>query len=238
MYQNPIRRYHLIDGAKEATGLVVIIDVFRAFSLECYLSARGAGCIRPVGSVEDALSWRVRDPDAVLIGERRGIMLDGFDFGNSPSTVPEEAVRGKTVIHTTSAGTQGIVNAVHADEILTGALVNAAAIARYIEQTNPSSVSLVSMGKLGVKEAFEDELCAEYIESILLGKPLPSIRDSAHAMWHNAGAHFFDPNRPEFPTEDFWLCTDVDRFDFVLRVERDSLGFRCVAVGGASPREG
>ncbi len=28
---------HLIEGAKQAKGLMVIIDVFRAFSLECYL---------------------------------------------------------------------------------------------------------------------------------------------------------------------------------------------------------
>ena len=28
---------HLIEGAKKADGLTVIIDVFRAFSLECLL---------------------------------------------------------------------------------------------------------------------------------------------------------------------------------------------------------
>ena len=39
---------HLIEGARNAEGLAVIIDVFRAFSLECYLFAAGAGEIRPV----------------------------------------------------------------------------------------------------------------------------------------------------------------------------------------------
>ena len=32
-----IRILELIEGAKKAEGLTVIIDVFRAFSLECYL---------------------------------------------------------------------------------------------------------------------------------------------------------------------------------------------------------
>ena len=41
---------HMIEGAKKAEGLTVVIDVFRAFSLECYLMARGAGRILPVGS--------------------------------------------------------------------------------------------------------------------------------------------------------------------------------------------
>ena len=54
--------YHLISGAKQADGLAVIIDVFRAFSLECWLYAMGAREIRPVGAVEKALAWRERDP--------------------------------------------------------------------------------------------------------------------------------------------------------------------------------
>ena len=37
-----IRILELIEGAKLAEGLTVVIDVFRAFSLECYLFARGA----------------------------------------------------------------------------------------------------------------------------------------------------------------------------------------------------
>ena len=104
-----IRINHLIEGAKQAEGLVVIIDVFRAFSLECWLYAMGAKEIRPVGAIEDALSWREKDPEAVLIGERHGRKLDGFDFGNSPSTVDPEAIRGKRIIHTTSAGTQELI---------------------------------------------------------------------------------------------------------------------------------
>ena len=37
-----IEIFHLIEGAKQADGLVVVIDVFRAFSMECYLYACGA----------------------------------------------------------------------------------------------------------------------------------------------------------------------------------------------------
>ena len=54
-YQGKINIYHLIEGAKQARGLTVIIDVFRAFSLECYLYDMGAKEIRPVGSVEDSI---------------------------------------------------------------------------------------------------------------------------------------------------------------------------------------
>ena len=77
--------YHLLEGAREADGLTVIIDVFRAFSLECYLYAMGAREIRPVGRIEEAFAWKNEDPDCLLAGERGGKMCEGFDFGNSPS---------------------------------------------------------------------------------------------------------------------------------------------------------
>ena len=79
--------------------------------LECCLADMGAREIRPVGAIEEALAWRERDPECVLIGERHGRKLEGFDFGNSPSTVSPEAIRGRRIIHTTSAGTQGATGA-------------------------------------------------------------------------------------------------------------------------------
>ena len=56
---------HLIEGAKQAEGLTVIIDVFRAISLECYLYDMGVKEIRPIGSVEDAFVLHEKMPDRV-----------------------------------------------------------------------------------------------------------------------------------------------------------------------------
>ena len=129
---------HLIDGAKEAKGLTVIIDVFRAFTVETYLSRNNAAKIIPVGDVQIAFDYRQKHPDAILCGERKGIIIDGFDYGNSPSQIEHVDFTGKTVIHTTSAGTQGIANAkATADEIIGGNLVAAKAIARYIKSKKP-----------------------------------------------------------------------------------------------------
>ncbi len=215
-----ILRY--IEGAKQAEGLTVIIDVFRAFSLECYLYARGAERIHPVGSIEEAWALKKTHPEYVLIGERKGKKCEGFDFGNSPSTVPEEAVRRKTIIHTTSAGTQGIINAAKADEIITGSLVNAAAVAAYIRKCEPEKVSLVCMGNNGVTLAPEDELCAEYIRSILEGRPLADLKERTLALRERGGKHFFDPDNQEvFPEADFWACIQCDQFPFVLRVRQE-----------------
>lgn len=217
---------HLIEGAKQAEGLTVIIDVFRAFSLECYLYDMGVKEIRPIGSVEDAFALKDAMPDSVLIGERNGKKCDGFDFGNSPSTVLPSAVKERTILHTTSAGTQGIVNATKATEIITGSLVNAKAVAEYIKRKNPETVSLVCMGNAGVRPAAEDELCAEYIKSLVEGTELPDFERRVEDLQRHGGDHFFDENRQEiYPKEDFFMCVKYNKFPFVIHVEKDEQGF-------------
>ena len=216
---------HLTAGAREAEGLVVVIDVFRAFSLECWLYDMGAREIRPVGAVEEALAWRKKDPDCVLIGERGGRKLEGFDFGNSPSTVDPEAIKGKRIIHTTSAGTQGVVNAVRAEEILAGSFLNAKATTDYIRRKKPEKVTFVCMGKGGLEPAEEDELCALYIAGLVTRTGTPDIDERLHGLREGGGRHFFDPARQDvFPEKDFWMCIDKNRFDFVIRVEKDAEG--------------
>jgi len=217
---------HLIEGAKQAEGLTVIIDVFRAISLECYLYDMGVKEIRPIGSIEDAFALHKELPGSVLIGERNGKKCDGFDFGNSPSTVLPDAVKGKTILHTTSAGTQGIVNATKATEIITGSLVNAKAVAEYIKKKQPKVVSLVCMGNAGVRPAAEDELCAEYIRSLVEGVELPDFEKRVKDLQRQGGEHFFDENRQEiYPKEDFFMCIKYDKFPFVIKINKDEQGF-------------
>ena len=223
--------FHLIEGAKQADGLVVVIDVFRAFSMECWLYALGAREIRPVGSIEETFAWKQKDAGCVLVGERHGRKIDGCDLGNSPSSINPDLICGRRVIHTTSAGTQGVTNAVHADEIITGSFVNAGAIADYILKKSPDKVSLVCMGKEGLALAEEDELCAVYLKALLTGEEIPDIDDRLKSLRTGGGRHFFDPSlREVFPEKDFWMCIDRDRFDFVLQVRRDRDGLISVLV--------
>ncbi|MCI8327216.1 MAG: 2-phosphosulfolactate phosphatase [Lachnospiraceae bacterium] len=215
---------HFIEGAKQAMGLTVIIDVFRAFSLECYLYDMNVKQIRPVGTIEEAFSLKNRIPGSILIGERQGKKCDGFDYGNSPSTIKKD-VAGKTIIHTTSAGTQGIVNAVHANEIITGSLVNAKAVAEYIMEKKPQTVSLVCMGNSGVSFAPEDDLCAAYIESLLENREF-DLEQKICCLRNNGGEHFFDKARQHiFPEADFYLCVKYNQFPFVIEIEKDEMGF-------------
>ncbi len=221
---------NLIEGARKAKGLTVIIDVFRAFTVEAFLSQKNAAKIIPVSSVDFSLEYKKNNPDTILCGERGGKIVEGFDYGNSPSQIENVDFSGKTVIHTTSAGTQGIANAVNADEILGGSLVTAKAIAKYIKKKNPEYVSLVGMGLAGERPTDEDILCAEYIKSILEEKPLTDMAERIEKIKLTDGAKFFDKAQQSvFPERDFHLSTAFDSFDFILRLTKDSqTGLDCM----------
>lgn len=219
-----IQILQLIEGARQATGLTVIIDVFRAFSVEAYFLNNGAKTIIPVGDTELAYRLKEENPDMILAGERKGKILPGFDVGNSPSQLMALNAKGKTVVHTTSAGTQGIVNAIHATEILGGSLVTAGAIAKYIKQKGIQDVSLVCMGLEAKAPIEEDTLCAEYIKSLLTGTSI-DMEKEMEQLKYTSGAKFFLPENQEvFPEADFHMCLELNKFDFVLRLEKGEDG--------------
>jgi 2-phosphosulfolactate phosphatase len=217
-----IRILQLINGAQQADGLVVVIDVFRAFSTACYAFSRGASRILPVGDIEEAFRLAKDLPGSVLMGEHNERRIPGFDFGNSPTHILEADLSGKTIIHRSSSGTQGIVNAIHADEIITGSFVNADAIARYIRYRSPETVSLVCMGYAGERPSQEDTFLAEHIRNLLLKKPT-RFDEMVDVLRKGDGARLLDPAHQEWsPASDFDLCLSLDRFDFILRLEEEN----------------
>jgi len=224
----------LIEGARAARGLTVVIDVFRAFSLACYAFDRGAEKIIPVGDIDIAYALKKAHPDYILMGERNENKMPGFDFGNSPTHIMEMDFGGKTLVHTTSAGTQGLVNAKNADVILTGSFVNASAIVQYIRNANPSEVSLVCMGYSAMHPIEEDTFCAEYIRNELEGKS-NDFEAMKKIIRAGSGKRFFEAEKQAYsPSSDFELCLDLDCFDFVIKasVEEEMMTLKKITLHG------
>lgn len=217
-----VKILQLLDGAQKSRGLTVIIDVFRAFSTACYAFGGGIKCIFPVGDLKIAYEMKELNPEYILVGERHEKKPEGFDYGNSPSQLLKGNLVGKTMVHTTSSGTQGIANAVHATEILTGSFVNAGAIINYIRMVNPKEVSLVCMGYSCQYPTDEDTLLAVYIKNELEGIP-NDFQAMVEQIRKGDGARFFAPEKQEWaPAEDFDLCLALNRFNFVLKVEKEN----------------
>ncbi len=230
----------LLGGAHHAKGLTVVIDVFRAFSTACYTLKAGAACIIPVAELEQAYALKREHPDWLLMGERGGIKQPGFDFGNSPTEVEAADLSGRTVVHTTSAGTQGLAAAMSApevSEVLTGSFVNLGATIAYIRRRAPEAVTFVAMGTAGRERSGEDDLCAMYMKNELQGVPNRFEAIKGYLATIESARKFFDPKAEYAPERDFELCTALDRFDFALVAGRGEDGLLTLRAAIPAPSE-
>ena len=139
---------------------VVVIDVLRATTTMTEAIASGATNVLPVNDIEEAIAlYRARgEANSVLAGEREGKKIDGFDLGNSPQEFTAAAVQGKTVILTTSNGTQALNHVKNSDSIFIGCLRNRMAMCQKLLEEG-KDVSLVCAGT-DEKFSADDFYCA------------------------------------------------------------------------------
>lgn len=223
-----IIRENLIEGAEKARGCTVVIDVFRAFTTASYVLANDADSIIPVGGLDRAFELKRENPEFVLMGEREGLKVQGFKYGNSPSKIKNIDFSGCTVVMTTSAGTQGLVNAKDADEIIAGSFVCISAVVDHIKEKEPDIVTLVAMGKAGTVPTDEDELCARYIERSLKGEEPDFSKIKDQLRDYRSAKKFFDSSQTDFPEGDFHCAMDKDRFHFYPEVIKGDHGLKMI----------
>jgi len=207
----------LIDGARRARGTAVIIDVFRTATSIVAAFDAGAERIIPVADLDDACEQKRRNPSFLLFGERHGLPPQGFDAGNSPPAIARMDLHGRTIILTTSAGTQALAAAAKADEVIVGCFRNARAVCDYLAQTEPELVTLVAAGVNGAVAAPEDELCAQYIRSLIAGEPMDLDRISATILTHPEAEKFFRQGTPLYNPDDVYFSLEANASNVVPR---------------------
>jgi len=211
--------YRTLDDCSEVSGVVVVIDVIRAFTTACFAFAAGAKDIIIASEVEEALSLKRRYSGSLAMGEVGGAKVYDFDFGNSPSQFLDHDLNGIRLIQRTSAGTQGIVCARRAAPLFAASFCCASATVRYIRSLTPETVTFINTGVLPDGKGTEDIACSEYMTALLLEKrPNPEhylerVRSSLNAQILDAA--------PFYAAFDVELCTHLDRFDFALKVDRE-----------------
>jgi 2-phosphosulfolactate phosphatase len=209
-----------LESCENATGLVVVIDVLRAFSTAAYAFYHGVLDIRIVSTIEEAMGLQEKYPGFLLMGEVDGLPIPGFDFGNSPPQFEKLDVNGKHLIQRTTSGTQGVVRSRNAEKLMAASFCTARSTSAYILALSPSEVTFVITGLRPGGWGDEDTACADYIEALLSGhNPDPSSylnRVKASAP----GQLFLDPQLDDYPLMDLEYCLAINRFDFVMPVLR------------------
>lgn len=141
-------------AAARSRATVAVVDAFRASTTVCVLVSRGVRVV-PVASLAQAACAEAD----YRIGERGSAKVAGFDFGNSPTELTGADLRpGTTALLSTTNGTRVLQATRGAPTVLTGAFVNASALARELLRSGPEVVVL-GCGWEG-KRALEDELAA------------------------------------------------------------------------------
>jgi 2-phosphosulfolactate phosphatase len=217
-----VLRKRCAEGAEEAEGLAVIIDVFRAFSCAPLFFHFGAGRVVMEADPARAVALKRDNPEFILVGEVNETPIEGADLGNSPSQIIQKGAscfRDRTVIHRTTAGVTGATAAFRkAEEVVLGSFVMAKAIAAYIKDKGPDRVSLVAMGERAERPAPEDEACADYLEHLLTGKPYDPVQAFHDVVFQQTAQKFISGTRDYLPREDPIFCLQRDLFDLVLTV--------------------
>ena len=198
-----------LDGARTATGTVVVIDVFRAFTTAAYAFAAGLSEIELVSSVEEALAV-----PGFRMGEVGGRLIPGFDHNNSPSQLIGRKLEGLGV-QRTGAGTRCVMAATGASELWLASLVVASATARAL--AGHDRVTLVASGR--PDEGEEDVACAEWISAALKGIR-PATEPVIAAVLNSRAAEKHASGDLDLPLEDLPCVTAFDAFPFAMRAER------------------
>ncbi len=200
--------------ADKAIGLSVVLDVFRAFSVEAYIFGNGAYKIIPVRTLEEAYALKKENSEYILVGERGGVKPEGFDYGNSPTEILDVDFSGKTIVHTTSNGTKGLLNSINAEVVLAGSFLIADSIVKYIKQNNIENIFLISTDT-DTKVDNEDIILAYYIRDALEGKT--TSESEIRKMMTQTPAYNYLFNTVGIPATDFDLCLDFHKFNFIIK---------------------
>lgn len=202
------------DDVTQIEGFTVVVDVFRAFSTSYYIHSNNPVRYILTDSISEAKDLKSSIDNSLLIGERNGIKIEGFDYGNSPTEIMEQDFTKQTIIHTTSAGTKGLIKQPINNEVIVGSFVNVKAIIDYIYTNKIEKVNIYCTAKKDSLYGEEDYLFAEYLRSKLLNKNI-SFEDIVVRLRNSSGKGF---KKDGFaPYTDFLFCMDIDRFNYILK---------------------
>src|SRR5918992_1053165 len=112
-------------------SVCIMLDVLRASSTMLAMFQAGAREIRLAETPEAALAVAEGRRDAFWVcGERRGLKVEGFDYGNSPAEVADADLSGREVVFVTSNGTSALRAVADAPLVLVGGPRNEVAVVR------------------------------------------------------------------------------------------------------------
>ena len=210
-----------LSKGSEARGVVVVIDVLRAFTTAAYAFTKGVQKIIPVGTIQEAFFLKNQIPGSLLMGEEGGIKPAGFDLGNSPAEILKHDLSNKILIQRTSAGTQGLVQSGPETTLIAASFVVARATAEFLNNLNPDRVSFIITGKSMGRDGDEDLACAEYIAALIQNQTVNPDKFTSRILTSSVGRAYLSGKNSYLSQEDIFLSSQVNLFNFIMIANKE-----------------
>ena len=184
--------YHVANDVPDISpDIAVVIDVLRATTTISWALKNGAESIQVFADLdllrESAVKCKANK--RLMLGERGGKKIDGFDLGNSPLSVTKKVVGGKRLFMSTTNGTKSLQKVQNAKHLFAMGLPNRKAVAEKIISLKCENVLILGSGWEG-SYSLEDSLAAGALASYLISNcdfEVNIINDelqSALAIWY------------------------------------------------------
>ena len=218
--------------ADASPDAAVVIDVLRATTTIAWALHHGAEAVQAFADLDDlqaaAEAWPA--DKRLLLGERGGQTLAGFDLGNSPVAVVPSTVAGKRLFMSTTNGTRALDRVRQVPLLVTAALPNREAVAQRLLNESPETVVIVGSGWEGTY-SLEDSLAAGAPDGAFarvewLGDVIANDEATAAvALWQRRGVTIQKPLRIASHgqrlirlgdhDDDFRCCAGLDQLNVV-----------------------
>ncbi len=230
-----------------AGSTVVVIDVLRATSSMVEALVNGAQGVYPAPSTEEAikLAASLGREDTILCGEARGLMIEGFDLGNSPREFSADRVAGKRLVMSTTNGTRAFFLVEDAVRVLTCSFMNLSAVAAAGMEAD--SIVVVCAGMEGLF-SLDDAVCAgALVQRIRTGAEVDiELNDAAMgavemALTFRINAHFLASTSTGQHLieiglrEDLEACAEIDRHSVVPEMDDRVIQLTSPDAGSSGP---
>ena len=238
-------------------SMVVVIDVLRATSSMAEALVNGAQGVYPAPSTEEAikLASSLGREDTILCGEARGLMIEGFDLGNSPREFSAERVAGKRLVMSTTNGTRAFFLVEDAVRVLACSFMNLSAVAAAAMEAD--SIVVVCAGMEGLF-SLDDAVCAGAlvqrirtaaevdVEASVRTEGRRILNDAAMgavemALTFRINAHFLASTSTGQHLieiglrEDLEVCAEIDRHSVVPEMDDRVIQLRSTDAGSSGP---
>jgi len=121
---------YAIKDKTTAGEVAVVVDILRASTTITTSLYYGAEWI--ISTTDTKTAFELAEKyNAMLIGERNCLKINGFDLGNSPAEMIKEKVNGKKIVFTSTNFSKALASSMKSPIVLIGSMLNISAVTKF-----------------------------------------------------------------------------------------------------------